>query len=68
MEVTVAHPEKAAELRELQIAGTSAIQRAGIEAHACGHHAQGRLLLTSAARLCREPDGYLPAAALVIDT
>jgi hypothetical protein len=66
-EVIVACPGRAAELRERHLAGTSAIQRAGIEAHARGHHAEGRLLLANAARLCHEPDGHFPAASLVTD-
>ena len=68
MELTVGHPGQAAELRELHIAATSAIQRAGIDAHAREDHARGRMLLANAARLCVEPDGHFPASALVTDS
>lgn len=60
-------PELVGELRERHVQATCELLRAAFAARAGGEGAEARRLFTGAARLCTEPLGHWPAAAMRAD-
>lgn len=60
-------PDRIRELSELHVQAICALVRAGLAARSSGDDAEARRLLAAAARLCDEPVGHWPAAAMRSD-
>jgi len=60
-------PDQARELAELHVRAICSLLRAGFAAQAGGEHAEARRLFVGSSRLCTEPLGHWPAAAMRSD-
>jgi hypothetical protein len=59
--------DQVAELGELHVEAVCTLVRAGLAAHAGGDGPEARRLFAGAARLCTEPLGHWPSAAMRSD-